>query len=67
MKKGKDSNIDDNESVYKPLKLKDIIAANPGISIPEAVQKLNAHNAAAAMAANGQNSTEVFFTSDQEM
>ena len=51
--------------MYKPLKLKDIIAANPGISIPDAVQKLNAHNAAAAMAASKQQSTDVFMPLSQ--
>ena len=33
------------------MTLKEIMAANPGISIPEAVQRLNAYNTAAAAAA----------------
>ena len=40
-----------NDPALKPLTLKEIIAMNPGISLPEAAQKLNAHNTAIALAA----------------
>lgn len=33
-------------SALKPITLKDVISANPGISMPEAVMRLNAHNLA---------------------
>lgn len=39
----------DKEEGVKRITLKDILTANPGISIPDAVQRLNVYNTAAAM------------------
>jgi hypothetical protein len=33
---------------FKQISLRDVIAANPGISVPEAVMRLNAYNTAVA-------------------
>lgn len=37
-----------SETHYKPITLKDVMSANPGITLPEAVIKLNAYNSAVA-------------------
>jgi len=37
----------ENDS-YKPISLKDVLGANPGITLPEAVIRLNAYNSAVA-------------------